>query len=241
MATFNLKYKRVLSACGVAMLLVGCLVWWRYDGGGSSPDLSRYAVRGIDVSAHNGKIDFVRVAADSISFAYIKATEGAGFSDSRFHDNYYAARDAGIKVGAYHFFRFDRPGDLQAVNLLQAIRGLEFDLPIAIDVEEWTNPDDVSAANVGNNLSAMIGYLESRGHNVIIYSNKKDYDSYLRTHFAGRALWLCSFVEPGPEFRWTFWQHTHRGRVDGIDGDVDLNVYKGTRQEWQRYLAAEKN
>ena len=196
---------------------------WR----GVAPDISAYTMRGIDVSAHNGEIDFPRVAADSVHFAYIKATEGAGFCDSRFHSNYYEARQAGLKVGAYHFFRFDRPGDMQAVNLLQAVRGMEFDLPLAIDVEAWTNPEEVSPQVVATELDRMIRYLEARGYRVALYANKKDYDRFLRGRFDRQLLWLCSFTEPDSAIRWTFWQHTHRGTVDGIKGPVDLNVVAG--------------
>ncbi|MEG0701719.1 MAG: GH25 family lysozyme, partial [Muribaculaceae bacterium] len=77
-----------------------------------------YPVNGIDVSAHNGNIDFARVAQDSISFVFIKATEGASFKDGKFEKNYIAARDAGLKVGAYHFFRFDINGTLQGMNFV---------------------------------------------------------------------------------------------------------------------------
>ena len=86
-------------------------------------DLQQYPISGIDVSAHNGDIDFIKIAQSGIDFVFIKATEGATFKDSRFHDNYNNARKARLKVGAYHFFRFNIDGKLQALNILNSIKG----------------------------------------------------------------------------------------------------------------------
>ena len=207
--------------------VVGAALYIRLSGEGAPPDVSGYPVRGIDVSAHNGDIDFGRVAADSIQFVYMKATEGTDFCDSRFHHNYYAAREAGLKVGAYHFFRFDRPADMQAVNLLHAIRGMELDLPLAIDVEEWTNREEITPEWVAGVLHALIDYLRQRGHEVVLYANKNDYEHYLRKEFAEVPLWIATFSQPAPSLKWTFWQYSHRGSVDGIKGAVDLDVYAG--------------
>ena len=80
------------------------------------PGFSDYEIVGIDVSAHNGDIDFDRVKAEGIEFVFIKATEGSTFKDKRFVDNVRKARKAGLKVGAYHFFRFDTPGYMQGLN-----------------------------------------------------------------------------------------------------------------------------
>lgn len=82
------------------------------------PDKSLYPVRGIDISAHNGVIDFDKVRNAGYDFALVKATEGTDFKDTMFVSNIHNARKAGMKVGAYHFFRFDTDGELQALNLL---------------------------------------------------------------------------------------------------------------------------
>lgn len=199
----------------------------------SAPDLTAYPVRGIDISSHNGDVDFDAVAADSIRFVYIKASEGAGFRDPRFHSNYYAARRAGLKVGAYHFYRFDKPADMQAVNLLQMLRGKHLDLPLAIDVEEWTNPEDISDLRVIEGVTRMADYLTSRGYPVSIYCNKNDHERYVSRRFRGVPLWICTFVEPDTLLDWTFLQYTHRGSVAGVSGHVDKDVFIGNDSAWQ--------
>ena len=98
------------------------------------PDPERYEVRGIDVSAHNGEIDFPIVRDDGYEFVLIKATEGATFKDRRFISNLRRAREAGLKVGAYHFFRFDTPGYMQGLNFLNSVKARALDLPLVIDV-----------------------------------------------------------------------------------------------------------
>lgn len=75
------------------------------------PDRNLYPTRGIDISAHNGTIDFGKVKKAGYDFVIIKATEGTDFKDSMFSDNLRRAREAGLKVGAYHFFRFDTDGE----------------------------------------------------------------------------------------------------------------------------------
>jgi lysozyme len=90
---------------------------------------------GVDVSAHQGAIDWDRVVGDSISFAYIKATEGGDFVDERFTVNWAGARRAGIEVGVYHFFTLCTPGDVQARNFVGAAPPDGAAMPPAVDLE----------------------------------------------------------------------------------------------------------
>lgn len=221
----------------LAAMIAAIIVWQRHMGRGSDivatqVDKTRYPVTGIDISAHNGIINFEKLAADSIDFVMIKATEGATFKDRNFTDNYRRARKAGLKVGAYHFFRFDTPGHMQALNLLHSIRGRKLDMPLAIDVEDWTNPADEPVEAVLGRLREMTDYLAGHGYPLMIYTNKKGLAKYFNDGQQDMPLWLCTFSEPAPSVRWTIWQHTHRGRVKGIDGHVDLNTFNGTRTEF---------
>lgn len=93
------------SLCIILMILFGCVRRTPLEN-----IVSRYEVRGIDISAHNGPIDFERIRNEGIDFVFMKASEGSGFKDVAFFDNYRNARKAGLKVGAYHFFRFDEIG-----------------------------------------------------------------------------------------------------------------------------------
>lgn len=198
-------------------------------------DRSRFPVKGIDISAHNGAVDFERVRDDSVSFVLIKATEGVDFCDAMFDRNVADAHAAGLKVGAYHFFRFETPGHLQAYGFLTAVGNSSIDLPLAIDVENWKNADDVPEQEIINQLAQMINVLREAGYRVMIYTNKEGYDQYVKGNFDDVDLWLSS-LGAEPDADWRLWQHSHRGRVDGIDGHVDINTYNGTEVEYAEWV-----
>lgn len=190
------------------------------------PDAKLYPVRGIDISAHNGYIDFGRVRKAGYDFAIIKATEGTDFKDAMFTDNLRRARAAGLKVGAYHFFRFDTDGELQAINLLHSLRNRTFDFPVVIDIERFGNPDGHEASMIISRLRTMLHHLDKEKIDIILYSNKDDYNRYLKENFSHYPLWICSFTVPENGMEWVMWQYSHRGNVDGVNGKVDLNTIK---------------
>lgn len=225
---------------GVVALLVVSGVW-AYRQYISSPpyvDPDRYPVRGIDVSRHNGIIDFDKVKASGFDFVFVKATEGVTHSDRLFKRNISEARKAGLKTGAYHFFRFDRDGIEQAQNFLNTVgsHAHALDLGLVIDVESNGNPEGISPEKVKDRLSAMVEYMNLLGHRVMIYTNLDGYYNYMVDVLPGYPLWICGFHENPINAEWTFWQYNHHGKVDGVEGDVDLNAFCGNRKEWDRFL-----
>ena len=203
-------------------------------------DTSAYAVRGADISAHNGRVDFDILRDKGLDFVYIKATEGADFKDAAFAANLNAARKAGLKVGAYHFFRFDSPGYMQALNLLHSVRGRRLDLPLVIDVEEWTNPVNRSTDQTVGRIKEMAEELRAEGYRVMLYTNKDGYSRSVEGRLGNYPLWICSFQPLEDDTDWTMWQYTHRGTIEGIDRLIDLNVYRGTRAQWDSLTAVRR-
>lgn len=199
-------------------------------------DRDRYPVLGIDISAHNGMMNLYAAAEDGVEFIWIKASEGESFRDRDFRLNHQKAGDAGIKRGAYHFFRFDKDGVSQAINLLDAVGGRKLEMGVAIDVESSGNAGDIPVETVKERLAAMVDYLNLRGFSPTLYCNKRDYYEYLDESFPGSRLWICSFSEDPIAEEWKFWQFNHHGRIDGITGNVDLNVFGGSRNEWLDFL-----
>lgn len=197
--------------------------------------VENYEVKGADISAHNGDVDFERLKNEGIEFVYIKSTEGSGFKDRRFHDNFRKAKEAGIKAGAYHFFRFDSPGYMQAINMMHSLRGKNTDLPLVIDVEEWTNPSDRQTADIVGQIKEMADTLRSRGYEVMIYTNKDGYERFYTKGLEDYPLWICSFTGIDSNVRWKLWQYSHRGLIKGLDRLVDLNVFNGTRDDWAAF------
>lgn len=199
-------------------------------------DYQIYPVKGIDISAHNGVVDFNQIVKSGIQFVYIKATEGATFKDSRFHSNYKKARKSGLKVGAYHFFKFNTDGGLQALNIIHSLKGKHLDLPIAIDIEEYTNNKGTPTEVVISQISSLTKTLSTHNLPFLFYTNKNGYYRFIKSQFDKYPLWICSFSNPPINAKWTFWQHSHKGMVKGISGDTDLNIFNGTNRDWEEWL-----
>ena len=234
-------YIKWLLLLGAATLVVlgGAYLFWHYVLPHSvNVDRYRYPVAGIDVSKHNGEIDFEKVAADDYQFVFIKASEGKTYQDEAFARNYEGARDAGLKVGAYHFFRKNRTGEEQAANLLNVVKGKELDLPLVIDLEDdWGNGATTSYDTAVERLLNMIAILKDKGYSVMIYTNKDGYNKYYKDMLGDCDLWLCSFTSPDLlDLPHCFQQYSYEGEVDGVDGEVDLNVFRGDRSDWEHYL-----
>ena len=118
----------------VAVLLVGGAAIWLYAQHWH-PSEHSYPFQGIDVSRHQGTIDWQDLPRQGVDFAYIKASEGGDFRDTRFKTNWRAAGGAGIGRGAYHFFTLCRSGADQAANFLAAVPSDSGALPPAVDLE----------------------------------------------------------------------------------------------------------
>jgi lysozyme len=199
---------------------------------------TNFPIRGIDVSSHNGVINFARVARDSVSFVILKASEGTSFKDPRFDLNYSNATKAGLRVGAYHFFRKSNDGRLQADNFMRSVQGKRLDLPFVIDIEDWGNDHFVSHSSVMQNFKDMYNRLDQYGVRIMIYTNKNGYDKYVANRFRDASLWICTFDEPGSysNYDWRIQQYSHWGNIDGITGDVDLNVFNGNAEQWEAWV-----
>lgn len=199
-------------------------------------DPVKYPIRGIDISRHNGSINFEKVAKAGIEFVFIKASEGESFQDKFYKENFEKAKEAGLKTGAYHFFRFDVEGVIQAINFLNVVGESFHDLGLVVDVEKDGNPEDIDSETVKQRLSTMIDYMNLLGHRVMIYTNLEGYFEYMVDEFPGYPLWICRFQENPINAEWTFWQYDHHGKVDGIKGEVDMNAFCGSREDWARFL-----
>lgn len=199
---------------------------------------NRYTVRGIDVSNHNGKVNFDKVAAAGYSFVYVKASEGATYKDARFKSNCSKAARSGLKVGAYHFFRNNRDGVSQARNFIAQARAVDLDMPLVIDIEDAGNDNSVETALVHSRLREMAAELKRAGYKIMIYTNGDGLKKYYQPCFKGEPLWLCTFNDPDSVKGkgHVMQQYCHWGKVDGVSGEVDLNVYMGTQRQWDAWL-----
>jgi lysozyme len=222
-----------LAVMAVAVV-IGVVHWNR-------PGLDRFPVRGIDVSHHQGEINWEEVGGANVHFAFIKATEGGDFLDTRFEENWKAAGEAGLTRGAYHFFTFCTDGLAQADHFLARVPPSTGTLPPAVDVEfagncrSWT-----TVAAIRAELRAFLARLEEAwGRPPLLYITSESEERIIAGHFDAYPTWVRSvFFRPGgrqPE--WYFWQYTDDAVVPGIDTPVDMNVYRGRPEELARWTA----
>jgi lysozyme len=235
-------YLMFLGSFVVILLIVALIIYRRgaFVQHGIEIDKGEYPITGIDVSAHTGNIDFKKLMNQKIDFIYVKATEGEDFVDPKFEMNYSNAVNI-LPIGFYHFFRFNKSGKIQANNFLNNIRDKKTNLPLVIDVEEWGNIAPKLTDDVIDEIKIFITLVEKvSGKRIMIYSNESSYKKYIMGHFDKYDIWICSFSRnPNMNKKWTLWQHSHKGKLDGADGWVDINTFNGTTDEWNKYLMQE--
>lgn len=227
----------ILTATAIGLVYSGAVLL-------NQPSESEFPVRGVDVSAYQGAVDWQTLAAQDIDFAFIKATEGSSFVDSCFAYNCAEAQKQPLSVGVYHFFSYDSSGVEQAKHYIDTVAPFDGMLPPVIDLEFYgdykQNPP--SRERVTGELQATLYVLEQHyGVKPIIYATEKSYSLYLSGEYAQYDIWIRNvWTNPKlPDGRaWTFWQFTNREQLQGYEGQekfIDVNVFCGTAEEFQAY------
>jgi len=203
-------------------------------------------VQGIDISKYQGKIDWPLVQRSGISFAYLKVSEGGDHVDSRFYENWYGAARARVPRGAYHFMYWCRTPEEQAIWFSKAVPQDRDQLPPVLDLE-WNNHSQNCTRKVPREealyyTKVMLQAMEFHtGKKPVIYTDINFHKDVLEGELKDYEFWLRSVAaEPHQRYRnrpWHFWQYTATGRVPGIKGHVDRNAFRGSRKDWQRWLA----
>lgn len=193
--------------------------------------------KGIDVSSHQGKIDWNLVAQDGVEFAIIRVgfrgygSEGTLKVDEQFENNIKGATAAGIKVGVYFFSQAINEAELleEANLVLEQIRPYKLDCPVVYDVERTSSDGRMNKISVEErtNLTKLFCQtIESAGYEPMIYHNTEmgalmidvaqldDYDK-----------WYASYSDKMfYPYEYKIWQYSDKGKIQGIKTDVDLNI-----------------
>lgn len=199
---------------------------------------------GIDVSYYQDRIDWDAVAGDGIRFAIVRVSDGVGFEDPEFDRNWAEARRVGIVRGVYQFFRPNQDPIDQADLLLRRMGPLQpGDLPPVIDVEAT---GDRSPAQVAAAIRIWIDHVEAElGMRPIIYSGLYFWrDNVQSDDFADYPFWIAQYGRecpdiPEPWVRWAFFQTSSTGRIAGIEGNVDTNLFNGGLAEFDGFVGRE--
>ena len=185
--------------------------------------------KGIDVSKHNGTIDWNKVKSDGIEFAIIRIGYGGSdpVKDSKFEENYKNARAVGIKVGAYLYSYANSQSDIdkEKASVKTWLNGRILDLPFYIDVEDKKTQGDLSVSVLSNLVNSFCEFIENLGYWAGIYANKNWLETKLDMNKLNRfTVWLAQWSSnPTYQGSYGLWQYTSDGCVNGISGRVDMN------------------
>ena len=196
-----------------------------------------YEVRGIDISHYQGRINWEKLRNASIgdapvSFVFIKATEGEKLWDDNFNLNFSKSKRNDLIRGAYHFFVPGVDPRKQAEFYLKIAQLETGDLPPVLDIEK---KGDLTPERLRRDVRIWLDMVEKEyGVKPILYTSYKFKMQYLNTpEFDAYPYWIAHYYVDELEYKgkWTFWQHTDCGKVSGIKGFVDCNIFNGTLQE----------
>lgn len=199
------------------------------------PSTEAYSVRGVDVSAHQGAIDWRVLEVDRVAFAFIKATEGGDFVDAEFANNWRRSARTDILRSAYHFLTQCQTGLTQARHFIATVPREPDSLPHVVDAEHMGPCRKGPAVkDIAAELKVFLDEVEAHyGKRPIIYTTQEFHDAYLTGLFPDERFWIRSLiVEPGfRQDQWLFWQYNNKGVRAGVKGPVDLNAFRGTLPE----------
>lgn len=220
--------------------------WRALYGDAEYPD--GYEIHGIDISHYQGTIDWEQLKNAMIKgcplrFIIIKGTEGASRLDENFKDNFNQARDYGFIRGVYHFWSNKSSAREQAYFFLDKVHLTDGDLPPVLDIEH--KPTDKSVDDFQRDVLTWLHIVEDKYHvKPIIYTYYKFKEQYLSAPvFDDYPYWIAHYYVEKVQYKgkWKFWQHTDAGKLPGIKGYVDFNIYNGSYYDLRQLCIGANN
>lgn len=190
-------------------------------------------IKGVDVSKHQGRINWAKVKNDGISFAMIRAGYGNGNKDRFFDENIKNATANGIKCGVYWFsYAYNaETARKEAAACLEIIRPYKIDYPVAFDFEYDTVTYakrlgiTVTKEIASEIADIFLSTVKAAGYRVINYTNIDYYNNFFNSKVKEKYdVWLAAYRKKEPNYGQKIWQFTDSGKVDGISGKVDMNI-----------------
>lgn len=204
-------------------------------------------MNGIDCSHYQGDIDFEKlmISQPPVDFIYFKASQGVGYTDPKLRENVYSAEAIGLKWGVYHFASLNTKNIVQdakaeAEYFLSVIRIMPAPkLPLVLDLEDEKGivQYNLSRNDVLGWVNSFFDTLQQAGYNdyaLYSYTAFLNGNLPLKHHLGGVRLWIAQYtLRPEPIIPiawndWWVWQKSDKGRINGITGNVDLNVSRNS-------------
>jgi lysozyme len=185
-------------------------------------------IKGIDVSRHQGEIDWLQIRASEVQFVYIKATEGVTYQDPAMKRHYDGAKRAGLKVGFYHYARPYNDPRKEVENLLKTTKDFPHDLPFALDIE--TNEGKFGQLHITQFCMLWLETIKQQtGETPIVYTYTHFAKTYLTKELSKWPVWIAHYGVDQPSDngiwdQWSVFQYTSDGKLPGYSARLDVNV-----------------
>ncbi|RLD66958.1 MAG: glycoside hydrolase family 25 protein [Bacteroidetes bacterium] len=188
---------------------------------------------GIDISHYQGRVEWEKVKqfknGEKISFIIMRAAIGEDEEDQEFTTNWINVKKLGIIRGAYHYYRPDENSIKQADNFISIVNLEKGDFPPVLDIEALPNYQSIKSLKIG--LIKWLNKIENHyGIRPVIYTGDSYYHDFLNdTIFQKYVFWIANFnrVKKPKHKNWKIWQFSETGQIDGINHDIDFNVFQG--------------
>ena len=198
----------------------------------------RASISGIDISSYCGEIDWNRVKSAGIDFVMVRlggrsyGDEGSLYSDNKAADYISGAQAVGIKTGGYFFSQAVTEDEAreEAQYCQQILGGLKLDLPLAYDWEiikdDAARTDSLTAAQATSCALAFCAKAKELGYTPLLYASDEEFSKkYDMNRLSDCDIWYCEYADtPNFHYRFSMWQYSKTAAVDGIEGNVDLDV-----------------
>ncbi len=181
-------------------------------------------LKGIDIYEGDNVQNWNDVKNAGIQVVIQKASQGTSHVDSLLQYRYPRIKDAGLKIGFYHFAQYNSTNPIaEAQHFLSTIAGLESDTVLWLDIEIDDKWDKQVAINYAN---TFIDYVRNQGHEIGIYTGDNFFHAYLENNIPSIPLWIASYGrQPNLYPDNASWQYTDQGQLNGIVGNVDLDYF----------------
>jgi lysozyme len=200
--------------------------------------LSRHDTKlvGFDISEYQSAIEWNKINKIeedfSLTFVFIRATAGSDKVDTRYKENWKAAKQHFFIRGAYHYYRPNENSIEQAENFIKTVKLKKGDLPPVLDIEKLPKNQSIDSLKIG--LRRWLKHVEKHYKvKPIIYSGESYYTDFLKKEFKEYPFWIANynfFVE-NIQKDWLLWQFTEKAQIQGIKGLVDVNVFNGDYED----------
>ncbi|MDH5104685.1 GH25 family lysozyme [Lentilactobacillus diolivorans] len=233
------RTRKVVFGIFLLILVLGSIGYaWRWH---QKQVLEKYPIRGVSINQNNGYIDFESLKNRGVRFVYIKATQGAAFTDDSFLSNFQRSQGSQLPVGVYHYFSFSSSPTAQFKNFVRQVKFNTGSLPICITIQYYGtyNEGSVHWQSARKNMRSLVHKMRRYYQRPVVISATRSILSRLEIQAsAKRQFWVTDGQLGRPNGDATFLQATNKQdfRLDHQVVFLPMAVFNGNTKQWHQYL-----